>query len=194
MAEDELIWALSKSGQYTPKLGYDKIIEDRKPAVIKDWWVSLWKLKAPPRTRLLMWNILANKIPTASYLKKRAFSGPSRCVLCLQDEELTHHLFLSCPTTRNIWSQVIQTLNLNMNWQGEDIIAAWEHWWSTSAAERPRNLPLLISWHIWIKRNSIIFEDRQVNGIYSILSSVRPMRSCQLKIDRTSLGSFDRSI
>lgn len=41
MAKDELIWALSKSGQYSPKLGYDKIIEDRKPAVIKDWWVSL---------------------------------------------------------------------------------------------------------------------------------------------------------
>jgi len=68
-------------------MGYDKIIEDRKPKNLKRWWVSLWTLNAPPRTRLLMWNILENKVPTGSYLKKMAFSRPSRCVMCFQDEE-----------------------------------------------------------------------------------------------------------
>ncbi len=161
--EDELIWALSKSDQYTLKMGHDTIIEDRKPENLKSWWVSLWKLNAPPRTRLLMWNILENKVPTGSYLEKRAFSGPSQCVMCLEDEESTHHLFLTCPTTRTIWSQVIRTLNLNVNWQGADINTAWEQWWSIMAAEKPKNLSLLVSWYIWIKRNTIIFEDRQVN-------------------------------
>eukprot|EP00253_Pinus_taeda_P003378 PITA_03378 len=155
--EDELIWALSKFGQYTSKMGYDKIIEDKKPKNLKSWWVSLWKLNAPPRTRLLMWNILENKVPTSSYLKKRAFSRSSRCVMCLQDEESTHHLFLTCPTIRTIWSQVIQTINLNVNWQGADINTAWEQWWSIVVVEKPRKLPLLVSWYIWIKRNTIIF-------------------------------------
>eukprot|EP00253_Pinus_taeda_P031496 PITA_31496 len=143
--EDELIWALAKTSQYSPKLGYIKIIDDKKQDIHISWWVSLWKLNAPPRTRLLMWNILENKAPTGSNLKKRAFSGPSRCVLCLQAEESTQHLFLSCPTTRTIWAQVILSLNLNVDWQGVDISTAWEQWWISVAAEKPRNLPVLVS-------------------------------------------------
>lgn len=110
-----------------------------------------------------MWNILENKIPTGTYLKKRAFLGPTWCVLCLQEEETTQHLFLSCPTTRNIWTQVLQTLNLNMSWQGIDIITAWDSWWGTTTMKNTRNLPLLVSWHIWLNRNIKIFEDKPVN-------------------------------
>lgn len=153
----------SKNWSIFAKMGYNKIIEDKKLDNLKSWWVSLWKLNAPPRTRLLMWNILENKVPTGSLLKKRAFSGPSRCVMCLQAEESTQHLFLSCPTTRTIWAQVIQSLDLNADWQGVDINSAWEQWWNTVAAEKPRNLPLLVSWYIWVKRNAIIFENNTVD-------------------------------
>jgi len=143
--EDELIWAHLKAGQYTPKQGYDIIIVDKKPEVTRSWWDTLWKLKAPPCTRLLMWNILEDKIPTGSYLKRRAFMGPTRCVLCLQEEESTQHLFLTCSTSRGIWSQVLWALNMNMNWQGVDISIAWENWWSTLATAKARNFPLLVS-------------------------------------------------
>eukprot|EP00253_Pinus_taeda_P028493 PITA_28493 len=87
--EDELIWAHSKAEKYTPKQGYDIIIANKKPEVTRSWWGTIWKLKAPPRTRLLMWNILEDKIAIGSYLKRRAFMGPTWCVLCLQEEEST---------------------------------------------------------------------------------------------------------
>eukprot|EP00253_Pinus_taeda_P016909 PITA_16909 len=161
--EDELIWAHSKAGQYTPKQGYDIIIAEKKPEVIRSWWYNLWKLQAPPRTRLLMWNILEDKIPTGSYLKRRAFMGRSRCVLCLQEEESTQHRFLTCPTTRSIWTQVLLTLNMTRNWQGVGITMAWEKWWCTSAVAKSRNLPLLVPWYVWLKRNNKIFEDKLVN-------------------------------
>eukprot|EP00253_Pinus_taeda_P020716 PITA_20716 len=156
-AEDELIWAISKTGLYSPKLGYHKLIEAKNPDSHKSWWSSIWPLQAQPRTRLLMWNTLANKIPTGSNLMKRALAGPTWCVLCRQAEESTLHLFLTCSTTRDIWAQVIQALNINANWQGVDIQSAWDLWWNSVAAEKPRNLPLLVAWYIWIRRNAIIF-------------------------------------
>lgn len=126
--EDELIWAISKTGQYSPKLGYNKLIEEKNPDSHRSWWSAIWKLQAQPRNRLLMWNILANKIPTGSNLMKRAFAGPTWCVLCRKEEETTLHIFLTCSTTREIWTQVIQTLNINADWQGVNIQAAWEQW------------------------------------------------------------------
>eukprot|EP00253_Pinus_taeda_P023181 PITA_23181 len=73
--EDELIWAHSKAGHYTPKQGYNIIIADKKPGIMRSWWNNLWSLQAPPRTRLLMWNILEDKIPTGSYMKRRLLWG-----------------------------------------------------------------------------------------------------------------------
>ena len=161
--EDELIWAVSKSGQYVPKLGYYKLIEDKNPDSHKSWWTAISHLQAQPRTRLLMWNILADKIPSGSNLRKRAFAGPSWCVLCRQEEETTPHLFLNCMITRALWTQTTQALNINAAWQGEDIPAAWEQWWTTVASQKPRNLPLLMAWYIWNRRNAIIFENCLVN-------------------------------
>jgi len=61
--EDEIIWALSKVGRYSPNEGYLVLIESRKPLDIESWWQNLWKLKAPTRCRFLMWTILKTKFP-----------------------------------------------------------------------------------------------------------------------------------
>lgn len=68
--DDEIIWALSKFGTYSPKDGYLALTGARKRHIISDWWRHLWKLKAPPRTQMLMWTILKNKIPTGDNLLK----------------------------------------------------------------------------------------------------------------------------
>jgi len=161
--EDELIWAPAKSGSYTPKLGYLKLIEAKKPDILKSWWRDVWQLQAQPRARLLMWSIIADKLPTGVTLRKRAFSGPSWCVLCKKEEESTPHLFLHCEVTKDIWHQITQALNINTVWQGVDIPSAWDQWWSAVSSEKARNLPPVVSWFIWNKRNAIIFEDYRVN-------------------------------
>ena len=161
--EDELIWAPAKSGIYAPKLGYLKLIEDKKPDIHKNWWNDIWQLQAQPRARLLMWNIIANKLPTGAILRKRAFAGPTWCVLCRKEEESTSHLFLTCEITKDLWYRVTQALNISIVWQGADISTAWDHWWTAVASEKARNLPPVVSWFIWNRRNAIIFEDFRVN-------------------------------
>lgn len=46
--EDELIWDVSKSGHYVPKIGYYKLIQAKNPDTHKSWWSALWHLQAQP--------------------------------------------------------------------------------------------------------------------------------------------------
>lgn len=131
--EDELIWGFSKKGHYSPNEGYDIIHADHKPDRLKSWWSNIWKLKALPRTKLVMWTIIMGKTPSGANLRKRAFPGPTWCVLCHAEEELNHHLFLSCTTTQHTWAQVIHTLRIPQSWNSDDIPNAWERWWESSS-------------------------------------------------------------
>ena len=68
--DDELISEFSKHGSYSPKVGYLVLMEPYKPQATEPWWTLMWKLKAAPRTRLLMWSILHNKTSTGVNLMK----------------------------------------------------------------------------------------------------------------------------
>lgn len=75
--KDKLIWALAQKGTYTPKEGYPIIHARHKPISLESWWCWLWKLKGPSRTCLLMWNIIKDKTPSGTNLRKFSFQGPS---------------------------------------------------------------------------------------------------------------------
>lgn len=97
---DELLWGLAQNGKYSPKEGYLVIHSRYKPEICQFWWKNIWKLWGPPRSRLLMWNIIEDKVLTGTNLRKRAFLGPTWRVLCKQEEESTKHLFLAFPKTQ----------------------------------------------------------------------------------------------
>jgi len=119
--KDELIWAPAAHGAYTPKEGYPIILTAHKPTILESWWCLIWKLKAPPRTCLFMWNMIMNKTPTGSNLMKRSFHGPFWCVICHREEETNDHLFMSCTITQQIWEQVLSTLNITQRWEENNI-------------------------------------------------------------------------
>lgn len=125
---DEIIWAFAKNGTYSPKEGYIRLMDPHKPQSIDPNWRSFWKLKAAPRTCLLLWNILFYKVPTSANLMKRTFHGPFRCHLCQLDEENTEHLFLNCPSTKE-FSNCITAHYPSLNpWHGKNIHEAWNSW------------------------------------------------------------------
>lgn len=73
--DDELIWAFAKHGVYSSKIGYQVLMESHKPPSSEQWWKHLWKLKAAPWTRLFMWSILRNKVPTGANLMTQTISS-----------------------------------------------------------------------------------------------------------------------
>ena len=44
---DVLVWNQSKSGKYSPKVGYLQLILDKNEVEISWWWKLLWKIKCP---------------------------------------------------------------------------------------------------------------------------------------------------
>lgn len=74
---DDLLWTPVKHGTYSLKAGYLIIHSRNRPLVLKDWWIKIWKLKAPLRTKLFIWNVIQNKTPTGYNLMQRSFFGPT---------------------------------------------------------------------------------------------------------------------
>lgn len=157
--EDEIVWALAKNGSYTPKDGYQSLMEQFQPEHAQQWWKAIWKLKAAPRTRMLMWAILFNKIPTGTNLIKRSFHGPFWCHLCRSNEEDTEHIFLTCPVVTEHWSLLLSHIPSLKRWLGQTITEAWLNWLEQHSGKE-RNIPLLMCWAIWMARNRAIFDQK----------------------------------
>jgi hypothetical protein len=66
--------------------------------------------------------MLEQKILTWENLIKRGLIGPSRCVICGENEETLNHLFVECQFTKDIWTLILKELKLNRLWEGGQII------------------------------------------------------------------------
>eukprot|EP00253_Pinus_taeda_P012119 PITA_12119 len=160
---DELIWCKADHGIYAPKYGYRELISHRIPDPLPSWWHNIWKLTAPPRTRLFFWCALGGIIPTGEYLTHRAIFGPTWCIFCKAASETTEHILLLCPTVIALWNTICTHLGIARTWTGIDLPGAWTTWTQSHPGSKLINLPLVASWYIWLARNRVIFEEQAMN-------------------------------
>lgn len=66
-------------------------------------WKKLWSLKAPKRTKMFLWRLCTNVLPTRENIKRRMNLNDDSCLLCSDFPEEPIHLFLKCPTTKALW-------------------------------------------------------------------------------------------
>lgn len=111
-AEEVLVWYLSPDGNYSPKVSYASICVDHYNRAVKWWWKRLWKIQCPTKNKIPFWSILENKVPTWDVLQKKSFEGPGWCCLSKGDVESIQHLFLGCPFSQQVWSEVLSLLQL----------------------------------------------------------------------------------
>ena len=124
--EDVLIWDSALGGKYTPKEGYLKINAFGFERGLAWWWKKLWNIQSPPKTRIFLWCVLENKVPTWDNLQERGFQGPGWCALCRDKGESVTHLFLKCPFCKQVWKECVKTLGLGLEcrWEGASILLA----------------------------------------------------------------------
>jgi hypothetical protein len=204
-SEDELIWDPAPSGSYSPKLGYLKCNSELSTQEAVWWWSKLWKVKSPTKTRLFMWNVLRNKVPTWDNLQKQNFVGPGWCTLCKSEGESSIHLFLNCRYINKVWMEISRLLNLQCLWEGRDLEHSWHTWWNNKDYKHLKSLPLLVIWGVWLARNSFIFKGLPLSHEISAANSIALLpsfssqktspptrRTQELVLDRTSpWGFFD---
>lgn len=153
---------MADNGIYALKIGYIALIMHKKLEPSPTWWRDIWKLKAPPRTRLFFWCVLKDIIPTGEHLTHRSIYGPSWCSFCKAASETIVHLFLQCSAIRTIWNNISSHIGFSSYYSGDDIIGTWADWNRNHPGSKLLNIPLVVSWHIWLSRNRYIFEGQAV--------------------------------
>jgi mannosylglycoprotein endo-beta-mannosidase len=88
-----VIYSLTQKGNFQNGVLYKTISRYPKCEVPYRY---IWTLAVPPKIRIFLWRMLRNILPTLDQLKKRGYVLPNICLLCMQNEESTLHLFQEC--------------------------------------------------------------------------------------------------
>jgi hypothetical protein len=143
--------------------------------------------------------MLEHKILTWENLVKRGFLGPSRCVLCGNNEENVSHLFVECSFTKDIWSTIQKELKLESAWEGGKIVDCLQNW--IRKRENWKEIPCFICWEVWKHRNLVIFEDRPPNRVRVCNSILQDLGETKVsystkvsRIDRPPILDWDLAV
>jgi hypothetical protein len=198
--KDTLLWSWdTKGGQVNAKQAYEVQMMENVEVEPNYWYVELWTWQLPLKVKLFIWLMLEQRILTWENLVKRGIYGPSRCVLCGNDEETVYHLFVDCSFTKDIWFTIIKDLKLTNNWEGGQIVECLQNWIRKEL--NWKEIPCFICWEVWKHMNLVIFEDhppnliRVCNSILQDLGELKSPKSPKLsRVDRPPLLDWDLAV
>jgi hypothetical protein len=160
---DKLRWGYMPRGTFTIKESYQLLIPPM-PDPPDPGWAKLWALRTWPKISIFLWQVLHRRILTWDNILKRGFSGPSRCVLCNNNEESIDHLLNNCTFSNNLWDKATILYRISDRIHG-DITHTLKNW-ADSPYQNPilnhlwQFLPGFLVWNIWKEHNRHIFEDK----------------------------------
>jgi len=64
---------------------------------------AFWKSKALMKVCFFAWTAIKGKIPIEIVLKDKKFQWPSRCGVCLEEEEMADHLLIYFCWASSVW-------------------------------------------------------------------------------------------
>jgi hypothetical protein len=189
---DTLIWTGGdKSGYISVRNIYKALTEASWHTRDRTWRTRLWKWNCPLKLKLFTWLLTENKILVWDILQRRGWSGPNRCILCKEDSETSHHLFVSCLFFQQVWHHVTTSLKLSEQWLGPSTFSCFSSW--CSRHQIYPSLPATVCWNVWLARNAAIFDDKPPS-IYLvtnlILNAVARPSPTTAQTNRRSLQLF----
>lgn len=133
---------------------------------------------------------MRNRTLTWDNLRKKGFFGPSRCPMCLVEEETINHLFNSCDWANQIWNWIEGILRDSNRDRGsiQNTILNWQSNFSNNQRVNGiwKTTPGFLLWTIWKERNRRIFQDEFRNVEHSketILTNIQQLVQTKCKMD-----------
>ena len=111
----------------------------------------------PLKVICFIWLCLANCMNTWDNLIRKGWTGPNRCSLYKNGEELVNHLFSTCSFTHHIFNYLSRILDRSMDWNEPSFEDNMDTWFRNE--KELLHLPLLTTWHMWLTRNRVILDD-----------------------------------
>ena len=168
IVKDKRGWG-STSGSYTVVEGYKSITTTTNIPPDPTQWRFIWAFPSLPKIDFFCWTLAHNNILTKDNLRKCGMEGPSRCPLCLSEEESAIHLMLLCPFAREVWRGVLRSGAMELPGNIPFLLHNW-------AKLSPFNLtkkyllktawiwiPKFTCWKLWWERNNRLFKDEKCN-------------------------------
>ena len=155
------------SGSYSVAEGYRLIKAIPKVPPDPSQWNFVWSATSIPKIEFFCWTLAHNNVLTSDNLRKRGMEGPSRCPLCVSEEENADHLLLNCSFACEVWKDTLKIDSDSFIMPGniQDLFTSW-------ASRSPFNLikkdllragwmwlPKFICWKLWLERNNRIFRE-----------------------------------
>lgn len=114
-------------------------------------WGKVCNLVSIPKINIFFWILVKNTLLTTENLRKHGIHGPSRCILCIEQEETSHHIFLECPFTTRVWKLPLGSIGRNFSLP-VNIINLISNWKRCYPGRIDRKKALLIFWNIVPKK------------------------------------------
>jgi hypothetical protein len=127
-------------------------------------WRRIWKSWSPLRCKFFIWLAVKNRCWTADCLSKHGLPHHSLCLLCDQVEEDVQHILVSCVFSREVWTEILLCVGLQVMAPQPDVrtFSAWWCWAASSLLKEKmkgfNSLVILVAWTIWKHRNECVFE------------------------------------
>ena len=101
---DKLIWVLDSKGLFSVKSAH-QVLNPPTEALSRSTvnWKKLWNLKAPERTKMFLWRLSVNALPTRANIAKQLDMPKVNCLFYTSSIETPMHLFLTCPKAKTLW-------------------------------------------------------------------------------------------
>ncbi|XP_057811533.1 uncharacterized protein LOC131025764 [Salvia miltiorrhiza] len=163
-------WTASKDGRFSTSSAYAWIKESRSREVTrsssKQKSALAWKICAPQKVRVSAWRILRNRLPSCDNLRKRNIPVGEEeimCNACCQEVESANHVFLTCPKTDMLWSE-IQRWTGFLSARPNSIEGHFDVFTQMGKGKKSRRflsaLWACTTWLIWKGRNESRFEGK----------------------------------
>nr|GEZ10239.1 hypothetical protein [Tanacetum cinerariifolium] len=155
-----------------------------------EWWKVIWFPQNIPRKAFVLWLASKEKLITQDKLSKCYPNKSWKCPLCLKVEDSHKHLFFYCNYSSTMWIEVQKM----MNERGLNNLNECKHKLAYLPCKNSiwsivRRLCIAdVVYHIWMERNSRIFNQMSMsssNTTQSIINSVRN-RLSTLKVKHTA--------
>lgn len=106
LTEGGIVWKEERDRIYSfktcYKLWWQQVYHHNNRSMTWEWG-SLWEIKAPPKTKHLIWRVCRGCLPTSKILRHHYVLCPASCQLCNAEVEDEWHILFDCVLTNKCW-------------------------------------------------------------------------------------------
>lgn len=106
LTPDKITWKHTRDGYFSIKYSYE-FLTTGGTSEDKACWNYIWRLSVTKRIRYFTWLLTSNKLLINAERWRRYLTDNNNYQLCQQDREDELHAIRDCPTSKQVWMNII---------------------------------------------------------------------------------------